>query len=129
MECSVANDNHWEGQMTLNPADELYYCPKHVTRCTISGCEKKFFDGELEPDFRYGAHCESCPHEGSPYWCDEHIPECQLCDEKTDLCESCAVEVTNGVFSSLCEVCCEGVMDDPCSVALVKRAVSKYESV
>lgn len=114
-------DNHWEGQMTLNPADELYYCPKHVTRCAISGCEKKFFDFELGPDFSSGHYCTSCPVEGAPYWCDEHLPACQLCDNTAN-CESCTMEYTDDVYSFLCESCCVEFLDNPCSFAVIKGA-------
>ena len=128
MECPVFG-SHWEGQMTLHPVNGMHYCPKHVITCTTSGCQKKFFDWEYTPDVSCGAHCISCPHEGAPYWCDEHVPECQLCDNDGELCVPCTVEATRGKYTSLCEHCCEGVMDDPFSLALVKRAVSKYESV
>jgi hypothetical protein len=122
MECSVANDNHWEGEMTLNPADNLYYCPKHVSKCAAPECEKKFFDCELGADFSYGANCVSCPGEYTPYWCDDHIPNCHLCEERGHLCESCAWELTNGTISSLCEGCCEVFLDNSRPGALTKRA-------
>ena len=115
-------DSHWEGHLTLNPADGLYYCPKHVTRCAISGCEKMFFDFELDPDFSDGVHCSLCPWEGTPYWCDEHIPGCQLCDNATDFCEACILNSTNGVFTFLCEPCRDKVQADPCSFAMIKGA-------
>jgi len=121
MECPVV-DSHWDGEMALNPDDNLYYCPKHVTRCTISSCERKFFDGELTLDFICGARCVSCPGECTPFWCDEHIPKCQICEELSDLCEPCAQEISNGVYLHLCEDCCTEVMDNPCSFALVKKA-------
>lgn len=112
--------------MTLNPVDGLYYCPKHVITCASSGCEKKFFDYELTPDFTGGIRCASCPVEGTPFWCDEHIPECQLCvDNAADLCVPCTVEATRGKYTSLCGHCCEWAMDDPVSLALVKRVISK----
>ena len=123
MACPCFNDC-WSDDLTLNPDDGILYCPNHVITCTVSGCEKKFFDYELGSDFTRGAHCASCPYQGTPFWCDEHIPECQLCNDNANLCESCTVEATDGRFTSLCESCCEWVMDDPCSFAMVKRAES-----
>ncbi len=120
MECPVL-DNHWDGELTLNPSDRQYYCPRHTTKCVEPGCEKVFFDCELGPDFYLGACCDFCYYE-RPYWCDKHAFRCQICGMLSEMCDTCTLRNTNDKYISLCYECFEKLEDDPCSLVLVKRA-------